>query len=90
MTQSSITYHEDDETFYSINGEVCVGQIIKTLKEIPFLESVEIELNDTIYGNEKIIHFHYHNIRYEMSLSDYLTILSGIRLSEIILTELKK
>lgn len=67
-----------------------MGQVIKILKKLPFMDSVKVELNDTIYGNEKIIHFHYKDIRYEMSLSDYLTILSGVRVSEINLKELKK
>ena len=67
-----------------------MGQVIKELKKLPFLNSTKIELNDTIYGNEKIIHFHYNGIRYEMSISDYLTILSGIRLSVKNLVELKK
>jgi hypothetical protein len=67
-----------------------MGQVIKNLKKLPFMDSVKVELNDTIYGNEKIIHFHYKDIRYEMSLSDYLTILSGVRVSEINLKELKK
>lgn len=67
-----------------------MGQVIKNLKSISFLESVSVELNDTIYGEEKIVHFHYDNIRYEMSLSDYLTILAGVRLSCMNLEELKK
>lgn len=67
-----------------------MGQVIKILKKLPFMDSIKVELNDTIYGNEKIIHFHYKDIRYEMSLSDYLTILSGVRVSEINLKELKK
>ena len=68
-----------------------MGQIIKKLKTLPFFdESVEIELNDTIYGDEKIVHFHYKGIRYEMSLSDYLTILSGVIVGEKSLEELKK
>ena len=67
-----------------------MGQLIKHLKKPVFFdESLEIELNDTIYGDEKIIHFHYNGIRYEMSLSDYLTILSGIIVSEKNLEELK-
>ncbi len=33
-----------------------MGQVIKKLKKLPFFdEPVEVELNDTIYGNEKII-----------------------------------
>ncbi len=67
-----------------------MGQVIKKLKSIPYLNSTTVELNDTIYGNEQIIHFHYKGIRYEMSISDYLTILSGIRLSAKNLVELKK
>ena len=67
-----------------------MGQVIKNLKNIAFMDSVKIELNDTIYGSEKIIHFHYKDVRYEMSLSDYLTILSGIRFSEMNLKEFKK
>lgn len=67
-----------------------MGQIIKILKTVPFLNRVSIELNDTIYGNEKIIHFHVNNIRYEMSLSDYLTLLAGVRIGEKNLKELKK
>lgn len=67
-----------------------MGQIIKNLRSIPFFdEPVEIELNDTIYGNEKIIHFHYKSMRYEMSESDYLTILSGVIVGEKNLEELK-
>lgn len=67
-----------------------MGQVIKNLKKLSFMDSVKVELNDTIYGDEKIIHFHYKNIRYEMSLSDYLTILSGVRVSVMNLEELKK
>lgn len=67
-----------------------MGQIIKKLKKIHTLENVDVELNDTIYGNEKIIHFHTKNIRYEMSLSDYLTILSGVIIAEKNLSEIKK
>lgn len=69
-----------------------MGQVIKNLNGLPFFEKgqVIIELNDTIHGNEKIIHFHYKDIRYEMSESDYLTILAGVYLSNINLERLKK
>lgn len=67
-----------------------MGQVIKKLKSLPIFEGkVEIELNDTIYGDEKIIHFHYKGVRYEMSQSDYLTILAGIRVDRISLEVLK-
>ena len=58
-----------------------MGQVIKELKGLPFLNTTTIEKNDTIYGNEEIVHFHHEGVRYEMSLSDYLTILAGIRIS---------
>ena len=67
-----------------------MGQVIKKLRKLPFFdEEIEIELNDTIYGGEQIIHFHYKNMRYEMSLSDYLTILSGVIVANINLEILK-
>ena len=68
-----------------------MGQIIKELTTISFTkEDVVTELNDTIYGDEKIIHFHLNDIRYEMSLSDYLTMLSGILVAKKSLEVLKK
>ena len=68
-----------------------MGQLIKTLKKLPFLEKdVYIELNEAIYGNERIIHFHYKNIRYEMTEYDYLTILSGILVEKKNLEIMKK
>ena len=68
-----------------------MGQIIKKLETINDLgKGVETELNDAIYGNERIIHFHFKNMRYEMSLSDYLTVLSGIIVAEKSLEILKK
>lgn len=56
-----------------------MGQIIKNLETASqFGDNVKTELNDTIYGKERIIHFHFAHMRYEMTLSDYLTVLSGV------------
>ena len=67
-----------------------MGQLIKKLQPLPFLDGeTYIELNDTIYGDEKIIHFHYKNIRYEISESDYLMILAGIIVANKSLEKLK-
>ncbi len=68
-----------------------MGQLIKELDKIPFLsDKLIVELNDVMSGNEKIIHFHYNNIRYEMTLSDYLTLLSGVIVAKKSLDRIKK
>lgn len=67
-----------------------MGQLIKTLHNLPQEEGLVTELNGPIYGDEDIIHFHYKQIRFEMSLTDYLAILSGLIVAEKSLEELKK
>lgn len=68
-----------------------MGQLIKKIENIDSkIDNLTTELNGPIYGDENIIHFHYKNIRFEMFLSDYLTLLSGVIIAKESLEKLKQ